>query len=775
MNYLLNLKSFFTFLKRNKAFTAINVFGLSVSLMFVILILVYASQGLSTDRFQQNADNIYVIGHDGGRGFAWRIGERVAEKYPEIDKMCPVSVMPGAGVFSGDKKYKADMLVTDTTFFSMFTFPLVQGDPATVLAARDYAVISETFARRAFSDRDPMGQYIRMNDSVNVMVNGIMKDIKNSTIPYADIIININNARFFNEGLDSEEGNNADGLQVFFQTVPGSDIQLRAEEMAEYLKEIFWIYKRGLWQKVTFTPLKDIYFSKVSAGYLRQGDRTFVIVFVFAGILILLFAVINYINLTVAQTGLRAKEMATRRLLGSSRGELFVRLMSESVLLCVVSFLIGLLLAFAALPFADGLLKTTIDLKGFFTPWHTMGVAGMVLLTGLISGLLPAVIISNAKPIDVVRGGFRTKTKMVFSKVFITFQNVITIMLLAASITMILQIKHLIKAPLGYNTVNILYVPTYQFESREKINTFVNETRQLAAVKRVAYSQGVPFNRGNNYTTVYEGKNISFQILTGDSVFFNMLGFEVLYRNNTVEGSQSFLNEQALKETGLPMDVTEAKLWEGGEPERITGVIRDFQLLNITYENRPVIVRVLKDADFSPWNVLIETQGDPFTARDQVKEIFERIAQVEFSGQYTDEQIEESYAEQQRMAGLVVVFAVIAIVISFLGLLAMSTYFIQQRSREVAVRKVFGSSNAEVLVKLVSTFIMYVGIAFVIATPVIWYIMTRWIAAYSYRIPLSPWIFIAAGLFCLLTAFVTVFFQSYQAANENPVNNVKAE
>jgi putative ABC transport system permease protein len=709
-------------------------------------------------------------------GFAWRIGERIAEKYPEIDKICPVSVRPGAGVFSGDNKYKADLLLTDTTFFTMFTFPLAQGDPATVLAARDYAVISETFARQVFPDRDPMGQYIRMNDSVNVMVNGIMKEIKNSTIPSADIVLNINNVRFFNGGLDSEDGSNADGLQVFFQTAPGSDIQSRAEEIAAYLKEIFWIYKRDIWQKVEFTPLKDIYFSKVSANYLRQSDWTFVIVFMFTGILILIFAVINYINLTVAQTGSRAKEMATRRLLGSSRGELFVRLMLESVLLCAVSFLVGLLLAFAALPFADELLKTTIDLKGFFTPEHTMGVVGMVLSVGVISGLLPAVIISNSKPIDVVRGGFRTKTKMVFSKVFITFQNVITIMLLAASITMILQIKHLIEAPLGYNTTNMLYVSTYQFESREKVNTFVNETRQLAAVKRVAYSQGVPFDRGNNFTVVYEGKNISFQILTGDTTFFNMLGFEILRRNSpSAEGSQQvFLNEQAMKETGLPMDATEARLW-GDDMLAISGVVRDFQLRNITHEKKPVVLMIEKEADIYPWNVLIETQGDPFVARDQVKEIFERISQLEFSGQYTDQQIEESYAEQQRMADLVVVFAIIAIVISFLGLLAMSTYFIQQRSREVAVRKVFGSSNREVLVKLISTFMTYVGIAFVIATPLIWYIMTRWITAYSYRIPLYPWIFVAAGLFCLLIAFVTVFFQSYQAANENPVKNVKAE
>jgi putative ABC transport system permease protein len=774
MNNLLNFKSFFKFLKRNKAFTVINVFGFSVSLMFVILILVYASQGLSTDYFQKNADNISVIGHDGGMGFAWRIGERIAEKYPEIEKMCPLAVFPGVAIFSAEKKYKADMLITDTTFFTMFTFPLALGDPATVLAARDYAVISESFARQVFSDRDPMGQYIKINDSVNVIVNGIMKDIKNSTIPSADIIIHISNVRFFNESLDSEGGNNAGDLQVFFQTVPGSDIQSRAEEITEYMKEIFWIYKRGIWQKVKFTPLKDIYFSKTPANHLRQSDWTFVIVFMFTGILILIFAVVNYINLTVAQAGSRAKEMAARRLLGASRGELFARLILESVLLCSVSFLIGLLLAFAALPFADGLLKTTIDLKGFFTPEHTMFIAGMVLLTGIISGLLPAVIISNSKPIDVVRGGFRTKTKMVFSKVFITFQNVITIMLLAASITMILQIKHLIKAPLGYNTSNMLYVPTYQFESREKINSFVNETRQLASVKRVGYSQGVPFNRGNNYTVVYEGKNISFQILRGDSTFFNMLGFEALHRNSSMGDPLSFLNEQALKETGLPMDVTEAKLW-GDNLIAIAGIVRDFQLNNITYGKKPVVIIVEKEANFYPWNVLVEIQGDPFTARDQVKEVFERISQLEFSGQYTDRQIEDSYAEQQRMASLVVIFAIIAIVISFLGLLAMSTYFIRQRAREVAVRKVFGSSNSEVLVKLISTFMTYVGIAFVIATPVIWYIMTKWITAYSYRIPLYPWIFIVAGLFCLLVAFVTVFFQSYHAANENPVKNLKVE
>jgi len=610
--------------------------------MFVILIMVYVNQGLSTDNFQKNADNIYIIGNENNMGFAWRIGERVAAQYPEIERMCPLVTYPALSAFVGDKKHKADIMLTDTTFFTMFTFPLELGDPRTVLATKNYAVISESFAKRVFSDRDPMGQYIKLKDSVTVMINGIMKDIKNSTIPYSDIIVKMDNVRFFNGSLDSQDGINAGDLHVFFQTVEGSDIQSKENDIAEYLKSFFWIYERGIWQKVIFTPLKDIYFSKIYAGHLNQNSWIFVVVFMFVGILILIFAIINYINLTVALTGSRAKEMATRRLLGSSRGELFFRLIVESSVICIFSFLIGCFLAFIVLPFANDLLQTTIDLKGFFTVENCIIVAVMILIIGFVSGLLPAIIISNSKPIDIVRGGFRTKTKMIFNKIFITFQNVITIILLAASITMILQINHMIKAPLGYNTTNMLYVPTYQFESRDKINAFVNETRQLASVKRAAVSQGVPFNRGNNWTLVYEERNISFQILVGDSTFFNMLGFEILHKNNVQENQQCYLSEQAMRELNLPIEAMEVKLWEN-EAMPIAGVVRDFQLQNISFEKKPVLIEIKKESDVYAWNVLIETIGDPFVARGQVKDIYERISQLEFTGEYTDEQIEKSY------------------------------------------------------------------------------------------------------------------------------------
>lgn len=777
MSNLLNFKSFFKFLSRRKAFTAINVFGLSVSLMFVILIAVYVSQGVSTDRFQEKRARIYVLGNESYIGSAWRIGERIAGHYPEIEKMCPTVHSWEVPVFIEEDKYKANVLYTNGNFFDMFTFPLTQGDSHTVLEVKDYAVISETFAKKVFSDRDPLGGYIKVNDSLTVRVNGIMKDIRNSSIPYSDVVVHINNVRFMNPSLDSEPGNNSAGCQVFFQAVEGADIQAKAEEIAAFLKEFFWIYERGLVEKVILTPLSEIYFSEIKCSTgLMQSDWNFVVVFMLIGILILIFAVINYINLTVAQTGSRAKEMATRRLLGSSRGDLFIRLIMESTLLCMISFIVGILLAVAVQPYANDLLHATIDIKSNITFTNCILSLLLVLGTGFIAGFLPAVIISNSKPIDIVKGGFRTKTKMIFSKVFITFQNVITIILLAASLTMILQINHMIKAPLGYNKTNIMYVPTYQFESREKINTFVNELRQLAAVKRAGLGQGSPFDRGNNSTVVYEEKNISFQFLAGDSTYFNMLGFEIIHQNNVTSGSQVYLNEQTLVETGLPMDVTELKLWEGRDPYIITGIIRDFQLRNILQKKEPVIIEVRKEEDILyPWNVMIEIEGDPYVARDHVKGVYERVSKLDFTGQYVDQQIEDSYAEQNRMAQLVIVFTVIAILISLLGLLAMSTYFIQQRSREVSVRKVFGSTNAQVLNRLIWRFLSFVLIAFVVATPLVWGIMQEWLSDYSYRITLAPWIFIAAGGFCLVVSFITVFWQSYRAANANPVESIKAE
>lgn len=774
MNNLVNFKSFFKFLSRNKTYTAIDIFGLSVSLMFVLLIAVYSVQELSTDKYHEKGDRIYVLSSEANTGSAYKLAYRLQERYPEIEKVCPVAPWGfyHTSVTVADKNFNAELMFADTTFFDFFSFPLLVGDRNHVMDADDYGVISESFARKVFSDSDPIGQVVQVNDSIRIQVNGIMKDIQNSTIPYCDILMGIKQLKYMEEGIDSDQFSNTGAVNNFIMVKEGADLLAKTDDIVAYFKEVFWMYQRGIYSKVLLNPLEDFYFSDMGTYTLAKGDWQFVMILLSVGILILLFAIINYINLTVAQTAFRAKEMATRRLLGSSRGDLFLRLIMESTLMTFISFLLGAFLAVFFSPYASRLLNARINLSDFVTPGYVLLAVAVILLIGILAGLLPAIVISNAKPIEVVRGTFRRQTKMVFSKFFITFQNGITIALVAASITMVAQVNHLIHAPLGYKTTNVMDVPVESYKSKKDIETFANEVSQLASVKRIAFSQGTPFNLGNNSTEEINGKQVSFQVFKADTAFLSILGIEIIRDNHLAGPKKVYLNQQAMREMELPEDSPSIKVW--GQEIPIAGIVKDFQLSNIMYQKKPVRLLIKNDIkEWTPYNVLLEVEGDPVESYKDIQEIYERIGRVGFEGKYIDTQIQESFAAQERTSRIVSIFAFVAILISLLGLLAMSTYFIQQRSSEVAVRKVFGSTNSQILYRLIRTFLVYVLIAFVIATPIIWRFMQQWLSDYSYRIELSPLIFIAAGLFCLFVSFVTIFIQSYQAANLNPVESIK--
>ncbi|MBC8602607.1 ABC transporter permease [Parabacteroides acidifaciens] len=778
MNNILNFKSFMKFLSRNMGYTAIDVFGLSVSLMFVILITVYTYQELATDRFQENGDRICVIGNEKGLGTAIPIPYRLKEQFPEIEKVCPV-VVPGnfSNILAlyGDNMLQVDMMCTDSTFFDFFSFKLLKGNRELALEDPYSVVLSETFARKMFGGEEPIGKSFRISDSTTVIVSGVMEDIRRSVLPSCDILARLERAKEFNGGLSLTNEGNAGSTAGFLMLHKGADLASRTSDIYDFLKESFWPYTIDVWKEVRVIPFNDIYFSSYEWSVLQTGDRNFVLVLMSVGILILIFAVFNYINLTVAQAGQRAREMATRRLLGSSRTELFIRLMIESTMLTLFSFIIGLLLAVAAVPYVNELLDTKIYLADACTPAWIGMAAGLILLIGVLSGFLPAMLISASKPIDVVRGTFRRQTKMVFSKVFITFQNTITIATLSAALVMGLQIYHMIVAPLGYNTSNILVVANTLRSDSEKAAA-IDRIRELPHVKAVGFSNGTPFSGTNNLTGVFEGKSLSFQQMTLDSAAFKILGLQIKHDNQVASSKpwSWYLTERAFRDMELPENAEYFGL-KDDEPAQILGVLKDFHLRNINMESAPVMLRFrdFSKPDSHPWNVLIEVDGEPMTTYSAVREIFEDVTKVDFEGNYLEQKIEGSFDSQIRLVKIVLLFACVAILISMLGLLAMSTYFIQQRSQEVAVRKVFGSDNRAILSRLVGTFLMYVVIAFVIAAPISWYIMDKWIADYSYRITLSPLIFLVAGLFCLLISFFAVFYQSWQAANANPVESVK--
>ncbi|MDR0385181.1 MAG: ABC transporter permease, partial [Prevotellaceae bacterium] len=460
MNNIFNFRAFLNYLKKNKIYTLINVFGLTASLTFVILIAVYVQQELSVDTFHRNADRIYVLGSDKDLEHAYRLAYAVRDRYPEIESVCPVIPynFPDYTVLVDENKFLTKMLFTDSTFFDFFDFKL-QGSKAHALATPGSAVISRTFARKAFGNEDPVGQIIRIqNSSLLLTVSGVIEDISNSVIPYGDIIVQSGNIRHFNSTMDSKKFSNAGGAYIFLMEKENACLQAKTEDMTNFFKEIFWPFIDNMKNTVTLTPLKKAYFSDIHGYLLRHGDLQFVTILLSVGLIILIFALINYINLTVAQSGFRAREMAVRRLLGASRSELFARMVVESTFLCFIAFVPAIFFAYTLLPYSEALLEIKQSLSGLLTPSGILFSIAVILILGMISGCMPAMIISRVKPLDVTKGSMVRKNKMVFSKYFIIFQHVITVILLVTAITVTSQTQYLINAPLGYNTDNIVLI-----------------------------------------------------------------------------------------------------------------------------------------------------------------------------------------------------------------------------------------------------------------------------------------------------------------------------
>ena len=312
MNNLLNIKSFLKFLSRNKGYTAIDVFGLSVSLMFVILIAVYVERELNIDKQQANYDRIVAIGNEEFLESGVPVSYWLEERYPEIEKVCPVITDQGKSkqIFYGDKKLTADLVYADSTFFGLFSFKILDGDRDRLLEDPYSAVVSESFARKIFGNDDPIGKSLRISDSTSVMVTGVMEDINRSVIPNADLLVRIERVTEFNQSLSKTNPGNAGSCVSFLLLKPGMDLKGRTDEIQSFFKERYWIYRYDFVKEARVVPLSDIYFGNTASHSLNQGDKRFSLVLMSVGILILIFAIINYINLTVAQAGQRAKEMA---------------------------------------------------------------------------------------------------------------------------------------------------------------------------------------------------------------------------------------------------------------------------------------------------------------------------------------------------------------------------------------------------------------------------------------------------------------------------------
>ena len=777
----LDFRSWFTFLGRNRLYTAVNFIGLTLALAFVLIVADYTVRQVTVDNYQTKADRIYAVCNEEAVYSAYYLQKYLLDRYPEIESTCAIAFDEGkTPVEIGREKLLASVLYADTTFFRMFDFTLLEGSREEALAARDNVVLSESFARKVFGTFDPMGQTIQLdNDNHMYVVSGVMRDIERSTIPAADIIMRAERITETN-GSNDERMSNCGACVTFLLEREGADLQAKTPDILSFFKEIYWPYKGKIYSQVRLIPLRELYFEPVNNSYqLAHGSRSFMLILLGVGLVVLIFAVMNYINLTVAQAGFRAREMAARRLLGASQGNIFLKWILESTLFCAAALLFASSIAELLVPWASQLLGTRIAV------WDDISwpVAGFTLLTiialGVISGIIPALFVSRYKPIDIVRGTFRRQTKTIYGRVLIAVQNIITITLLAASLAISLQIRHLVNAPMGYQTHDILNISVGIFPDRSTMFHFCNELRSLPEVEAVGLGCGTPHDGGNNniYQHGPDGM-ISFQVFIGDSTYFRILGLERLRDNHVAATGQNtwFINQYALRELGISEEATNFNLGRNYDRSfTIAGIYRDFQVRSALDAPTSVLLREVNNPDeLYPWNILVKTTGDHARAYQTIEETFRQITDgSSFSARYITDEIAEDFAAQRRLLHIIGIFTIVALLISSLGLFAMAAYYIQQKRQEIAVRRVFGASRREMLTQLMNNFMILVGVAFVIAVPIAIIGLRRWLEEYSVRISLSPWIFLAAGIFAAVVAVLSVGWQSRRAADADPIESLK--
>lgn len=796
------MKYFFRFLKNNPLYAVINVVGLALSLMFVILIGDYTYRQFSIDKWHRNHERIYVLGTENGNSLlSWPdCAHSLKDRYPEVEDVCCVYMHNGK-IKHEDKVYEesqrdnaGNIMLADSNFFRFFDFKMIDGDRETALDSPEKCVVTESLAKALFPDGNALGQPLQIEGTRYVFVSDDNGDPYDSSLVYtvSGVIKDLDKTVFLNETAiiaNFERAPQVLGYRLrndlmasgplgstlsFLMLRPGASLEDKIEDLTSYCIESIPVFNFYGNRKAAIIPLDDLMFAPQNTGAgLQTGDKSLLGILLAVVLAILMFAVTNYINLTVANTGFRAKEMATRRLLGSDGLGISLELIGESTLMVFISFIIGGALALLLEDKVAVLFKGKIDILKDIN-FSTVSVSLLfIVLTGIISGIMPTISLSKYKPIDVVKGSFRYHSKMVLSRIFIILQNVITMTMMAATLTILLQMSHLVKAPLGYNTENIFRV------SSDNPEVMRNALKSQPFVQEIGSFSGTSLD--GNYRSMSTRKdkdnnNLLVYLTTWDKEFIDIMGIN-LVKDNHLSGDVKYINEELAGKLSLGDGESEVT-WGDGSVTQVAGVFSNFHMTNILDPYQPFMITVKDTDEIEDPNFMVKTDGSPDARKklcDLIKEVDGTTEDLDWKLQSVDDNIKASLNEEKNTMRVVGIFTGVAVLISVLGFIGMSLFFIRQRRKEIGVRRIMGSTTNEVLSLLLTKFCAPLLVSFIFAVPLSWFIMDKWLEGFSYRIGLSPWIFIASGAVSLLIAVVSIFFQTLHAAHSNPADAIRAE
>jgi len=793
-------------LGRNKAFSAINIFGLAIGMATCLVIMLFISHEWSYDRYNKKADRIVRVVFQGSIQ-----GEKMAEAhvmppvaqtlradYPEVQEATRLRNYGTPRITYKDKSFRENAFAfVDSNFFQVFTLPFLQGDPRTALVEPNTIVISREVAQKYFGSANPMGKILFFKDyNTSLKITGVIDQVPANSHFYFDIFASM--ASF-------PEAKSPSWMTSEFYTYlvlpKGYDYKQLEAKLPQVVEKymgpqlllamgmnLAQFQQRGNNVGLFLQPLTAIHLrSKLKGELGLNGDIQYVYIFGSIAVIMLLIAGINFMNLSTAGAAKRAKEVGIRKVMGSVKGELIHQFLLESVLLTAMALLLAVLLVQLALPIFNDLAGIKLALNITANPWLLPGLLLFGLLVGVLAGSYPAFFLSSFRPVAVLKGRFNSSKKSLSLRSgLVVFQFFISITLIVSTTVVYRQLRYIQNKELGYNNDQVLLIPAYALGN--KAEAFRQQLRQDPRVVSVSTSGYLPAGPSNNNNfTIFPDDNPTQLIKTlrysVDHQYIPTLGMQVVAGRNfspdfTTDSAGMILNETAANVLGWGKNALGHSLTYSNNQGikttyRVIGIVKDFHFKSLHEPISPLVMTLGDNAGTLIAKVKTpDIAGLLATTKNQWHQL---TAEEPFSFAFLDERFADAYQSEQKLGKILGIFAGLTIFIACLGLFGLATFTAQQRTKEIGIRKVLGASVGSIVTLLSKDFLKLVSIATIVAWPIAWYGMHQWLQDFAYRIDMSWWIFGLAGFVALLIALLTISLQAIKAAIANPVKSLHNE
>jgi putative ABC transport system permease protein len=793
----------------NKGFSAINIIGLAIGLATCLLMLFYVNDELSYDQFNKKASRIYRVDGDikfGGNHFVLAVapdpmGAVLKKDFPQVEQYVRFRGYGGLLVKKGAQNISEDKVIyVDSTLFDVFTLPMIQGDPKTALAEPNSVVITETTAKKYFNSTDVVGKSLVVNDTTNFKITGVIKDVPSQSHFNFDFFVSLSSndesrqnnwvSNNFNTYIVLKKGADPKKLEAQFPSVVLKYVGPQVKQLMNINMEEF--AKSGNFDTYHLMPLTDIHLhSNKTAELGINSSIEYVYIFSFIAILILLIACVNFMNLSTARSSNRAKEVGVRKVLGSLKKSLVVQFLTESVLISFIALILAIVIAWLLLPYFNQLSGKQLGSVVFSNPWLFPALIVLMLVVGVIAGSYPAFFLSSFKPVEVLKGKLSKGFKGNWLRSgLVIFQFFISISLIVGTIVIYNQLKFIRSKDVGFNRDQVLVIKnTYALGNNAKV--FKDEVLQIAGVQNATMTGFLPTSDWRSDSPLFPDATldqktaVSAQIWSVDENYIPTLAMKMIKGRN-------FSKDFPTDSSGVIINESAAKLLGFKDP-----VNKTLYYLNNFRNNKDItayhIIGVLKNFNFNslreevtPLALMYHQQNGSVAFRINTADITALISKIEnkwklvaadqpFTYSFMDDDFNKTYKSEQQTGRIFISFAIFAIFIACLGLFGLVTYAAEQRTREIGIRKVLGASVSGIVGMLSKDFLKLIIIAMLIAFPVAWFGMNKWLQSFAYRISITWWVFAIAAGMALLIALLTVCLQAIKAAIANPVKNLRTE